>query len=108
MLKGENGWQKIQPMMMKRVSKMKIERISSQEYLSNNGLKTTQTKSVGVDFGQLVIIVLLAIIVYESFKSGFFLTIPIFVWYAVFVVLIAWAVLSIVVPIIALIAWRNE
>ena len=87
---------------------MKIERASSQEYLSNNGFKTTQTKSVGFNFGELAIVVLLAIIVYESFKSGFFLTIPIFVWYAVFIVLITWVVLSVTVSVIALIAWRNE
>jgi hypothetical protein len=87
---------------------MKIERSVSQEYLSNDNLKTIYTRSAGVDFGELAIIVLLSIVVYESIRSGFFLTIPLFVWYAVFVVLIIWIALSIITFIIALIAWNIE
>jgi lactate dehydrogenase-like 2-hydroxyacid dehydrogenase len=49
-----------------RTNKMKIERSVSQEYLSNDNLKTIYTRSAGVDFGELAIIVLLSIVVYES------------------------------------------
>lgn len=87
---------------------MKIERTFSQEHLSDDDLKITYTKSVSVDFGQLAIIVLLVIIVYESFRSGFYLTIPLFVWYAVFVGIIVWVALFVLVSFIALIAWRKE
>ena len=87
---------------------MKIERTFSQEDLSNDKFKTTYTKSADFDFGRLAIIILLAIIVYESFRSGFFLTVPTFVWYGLFVVLVVWVALSLIIPFIALIIWRNE
>ena len=88
---------------------MKIERTSSEEYLYNDGnLKKTHTKSVGIDFGILAVAVLLAIIVYESFRSGFFLTVPLFVWYAVFFILLVVGVLAIVITAVTLMDWRND
>ena len=88
---------------------MKIERTFSEEYVYNDDKhKKTHSKTVGIDFGMLVVAVLLAIIVYESFRSGFFLTVPIFVWYAVFFVLIVFGVLAIIITAITLIGWRSE
>ena len=88
---------------------MKIERTFSEEYVYNDGnLKTTHTKSIGVDFGMLAVVVLLAIIVYESFRTGFFLTVPIFVWYAVFFVLIVFGALVIVITAFTLMDWRSD
>ena len=88
---------------------MKIERSFSEEYIYNDSnLKKTHTKSVGIDFGILAVVVLLAIIVYESFRSGFFLTVPIFVWYAIFFILIRFGIISIIITVITLVDWRNE
>lgn len=88
---------------------MKIEQTFSKEYIYNDSdLKTTHTKSIGVDFGMLAVAVLLAIIVYESFRSGFFLTVPMFVWYAVFFILLVVGVLVIIITTITLMDWRTD
>lgn len=87
---------------------MKIERTFSEEYLSEDNLKTTYTKTVGFDFGEFAIVVLLTIIVYESFRTGFFLTIPIFVWYGLLIVLVIWTGLFVLITVIFLLTWRKE
>ena len=88
---------------------MKIERTFSEEYVYNDDKhKETHSKTVGIDFGMLVVAVLLAIIVYESFRSGFFLTVPMFVWYAVFFILLVVGVLVIIITTITLMDWRTD